>query len=290
MATSAGSGRGGAPLDVPAQRQPAPRGPATVRSTPSPRRPHPATVAAGRRRLPASVPAGSARAAAVSFAASIPSSGVSSTGLFFNGDNSTTDQPRAPDVYQPLAGTRHQLRGGGRGPQRPGHLSRRTPLVQRHHAHGRRSPTRPPGSATFSRDYANVNLPATVGGSDTAFVGFGEGGTDGRTSTHCDHELDLLQRRPDVDRPLGRLRQQRRRDGATGVTKFNGTAGRRDDRGRPAGGKPFQPTAPSISRTSRRRSTSRFIRRQGPTSPGRRRSLSFIIQNDPGHAAGPDHG
>src|SRR5205807_373659 len=43
------------------------------------------------------------QSAAVSFAASIPSDGVSSTGLLFNGDD-PTDQPLAPDAHPPLSG------------------------------------------------------------------------------------------------------------------------------------------------------------------------------------------
>jgi hypothetical protein len=66
------------------------------------------------------------QSAAVSFAASIPSTGVSSTGLFFNGDT-PTDQPVAPDVNQPLAGTGIDFTAGAEDPKGP-HTFRR-PLV-----------------------------------------------------------------------------------------------------------------------------------------------------------------
>ena len=72
------------------------------------------------------------QSAAVSFAASIPSTGVSSTGLFFNGDT-PTDQPVAPDVNQPLAGTGINFTAGAEDPNGPAHLPG-DPLVQRHHA------------------------------------------------------------------------------------------------------------------------------------------------------------
>jgi uncharacterized protein (TIGR03118 family) len=58
------------------------------------------------------------QSAAVSFAASIPSTGVSSTGLFFNGDT-PTDQPVAPDVNQPLAGTGIDFTAGAEDPNGP---------------------------------------------------------------------------------------------------------------------------------------------------------------------------
>src|SRR4029077_14227784 len=55
---------------------------------------------------------------AVSFAASIPSTGVSSTGLLFNGDY-PTDRPMAPDVNQPLAGTGINFAAGSEDPSGP---------------------------------------------------------------------------------------------------------------------------------------------------------------------------
>ena len=178
------------------------------------------------------------QSAAVSFAASIPSSGVSSTGLFFNGDT-PTDQPLAPDVNQPLAGTGINFTAGAEDPNGPDTFQATlsysgTTLSE--------TITDETTGASFSRDYANVNLPATVGGSDTAFVGFG-GGTDGRTATDCDQELDLLQRRPDLDRPLRRLRQQRRPDGHRGHD-LQRRRGRPDHRGRPAGGQPLRQQRP----------------------------------------------
>src|SRR5205823_5306483 len=53
-----------------------------------------------------------------SFAAAIPSTGVSSTGLFFNGDY-PTDQPLAPDVNQPLSGTGIDFTAGSEDPTGP---------------------------------------------------------------------------------------------------------------------------------------------------------------------------
>ena len=117
------------------------------------------------------------QSAAVSFAASIPSTGVSSTGLFFNGDT-PTDQPVAPDVNQPLAGTGINFTAGAEDPNGP-HTFQAT--LSYHGTTLSETITDQTTGASFSRAYANVDLPATVGGS-TAFVGFG-GGTDGRTAT-----------------------------------------------------------------------------------------------------------
>ena len=111
----------------------------------------------------------------VSFASSIPSTGVSSTGLFFNGDF-PTDQPMAPDVNQPLAVSGINFAAGvqNHGP----HTYRAT--LSYHGTTLSETITDETSGASFSRDYTNVNLPASVGGG-TAFVGFG-GGTDGRTA------------------------------------------------------------------------------------------------------------
>ena len=115
------------------------------------------------------------QSAAVSFAASIPSTGVSSTGLFFNGDT-PTDQPVAPDVNQPLAGTGIDFTAGAEDPNGP-HTFQAT--LSYHGTTLSETITDQTTGASFSRAYANVDLPTSVGG-DTAFVGFG-GGTDGRT-------------------------------------------------------------------------------------------------------------
>ncbi len=115
------------------------------------------------------------QSAAVSFAASIPSTGVSSTGLFFNGDY-PTDQPLAPDVNQPLSGTGINFTAGSEDPNGP-HTYQAT--LSYHGTTLSETITDQTTGASFSRNYANVNLPTSVGG-DTAFVGFG-GGTDGRT-------------------------------------------------------------------------------------------------------------
>ena len=173
------------------------------------------------------------QSAAVSFAASIPSTGVSSTGLFFNGDT-PTDQPVAPDVNQPLAGTGIDFTAGAEDPNGP-HTFQAT--LSYSGTTLSETITDQTTGATFSRDYANVDLPTSVGG-DTAFVGFGAG-TDGRTGDHGDHELDLLQRRPDPHRPLRRLRQQRRPDGHRGHD-LQRRRGRPDHRGGPAGGQPLR--------------------------------------------------
>ena len=225
---------------------------------------------------------GLSQSAAIPFAISIPSSGVSSTGLFFNGDT-TTDHPRAPDVYQPLDGTGIDFTAGAENPNGPDTFQATlsysgTTLSE--------TITDLTTGASFSRDYQNVNLPATVGGSDTAIVGFG-GGTDGRTSTIAITSWTYSSGGQTlIDNSAGFASNGDVT--ATGVTKFNGTAadvttGDGQQAGNLFANSPvnianftttfdFQIHPPSSSTT--------------PVGDG----LSFIIQNDPGHAAGPDYG
>ena len=122
---------------------------------------------------------GIGQSAAVSFAAALPSTGDSSTGLFHDGVN-PTDQPVAPDVNQPLAGTGIDFTAGAEDPNGPDTFQA---TLSYHGTTLSETITDLTTGATFSRAYQNVNLPDSVGGS-TAFVGFG-GGTDGRTSTQA---------------------------------------------------------------------------------------------------------
>ena len=158
------------------------------------------------------------QSAAVSFAASIPSTGVSSTGLFFNGDT-PTDQPLAPDVNQPLAGTGINFTAGAEDPNGPHTFQATlsysgTTLTE--------TITDQTTGATFSRDYQNVDLPTTVGGS-TAFVGFGAG-TDGRDG---DQSRSRAGPTPAAAQTLIDHSGGFASNGdltATGITKFNGSA------------------------------------------------------------------
>src|SRR5439155_25792019 len=115
----------------------------------------------------------------ITFGAAIPSTGVSSTGLFHNGVY-PTDKPVAPDVFQPLRGTGIDFTAGSEDPKGP-HTFQAT--LSYHGTTLSETIIDQTTGASFSRDYANVDLPTTVGG-DTAFVGFG-GGTDGRTATNA---------------------------------------------------------------------------------------------------------
>ena len=194
---------------------------------------------------------------AIPFAISIPSSGVSSTGLFFNGAT-TTDQPLKPNVYQPLAGTGIDFTAGAENPNGPDTFQATlsnsgttlsetiTDLDHRRHLQPR-------------LHHTNVNLPATVGGGPTAFVGFG-GGTDGRVSTDAITSWTYSSGGQTlIDNSAGFASNGDVT--AAGVTKFNGTAADVTT-GSASRRETFSPTAPSISRTSRRRSTSRFSRRR----------------------------
>ena len=221
------------------------------------------------------------QSAAVSFAASIPSTGVGSTGLFFNGDT-PTDQPVAPDVNQPLAGTGIDFTAGAEDPNGPHTFQATlsysgTTLTE--------TITDQTTGATFSRAYQNVDLPAS------------------RRRRHrlrrlrrrhrrparrpSDHELDLLQRRPDPHRPLRRLRQQWRPDGHRDH-ELQRLRGRPDApiRG-PAGGKPLRQQPREYPELlDDLHLPDEAAGPSGPIGDG----LTFIIQNDTGHRPGPDFG
>jgi uncharacterized protein (TIGR03118 family) len=220
------------------------------------------------------------QSAAVSFAASIPSSGVSSTGLFFNGDT-PTDQPLAPDVNQPLAGTGINFTAGAEDPNGPDTFQATlsysgTTLSE--------TITDETTGATFSRDYANVNLPATVGGSDTAFVGFG-GGTDGRTSTIAITNWTYSSGGQTLIDHSGGFASHGDVT-ATGVTTFNGAAADVTTGDGQQAGNLFANSPVNIGNFT---TTFDFqIQPQGSSQVGD--GLSFIIQNDPGHGPGPDYG
>ncbi len=223
---------------------------------------------------------GLSQSAAISFAASIPSSGVSSTGLFFNGDT-PTDQPLAPDVNQPLAGTGINFTTGSENPNGPDTFQATlsysgTTLSE--------TITDQTTGATFSRDYTNVNLPATVGGSDTAFVGFG-GGTDGRTATMAvDSWTYSSGGQTLIDHSAGFASNGDLT--ATGVATFNGTAADLTTNGGQQAGNLFANTPVNIQNFSTTFTFQMLPPASGPLGDG----LSFIIQNDNGHAAGPDFG
>ena len=216
---------------------------------------------------------------AVSFAASIPSTGVSSTGLFFNGDT-PTDQPVAPDVNQPLAGTGINFTAGAEDPNGPDTFKATlsysgTTLSE--------TITNMTTGASFSRAYKNVNLPTSVGG-DTAFVGFG-GGTDGRTATMALESWTYTSGGKTLIDHSGGFASNGDLT-ATGVAKFNGAAADlTTDDGQQAGNL-FANTPVNIQNFSTTFTFQVQHQGSGPIGDG----MSFIIQNDPGHKPGPDFG
>src|SRR4029077_15492263 len=96
----------------------------------------------------------------------------------FSGGHSPTDKPLAPDVNQPLSGTGINFAAGAEDPKGP-HTYQAT--LAYHGTTLSETIIDMTTGASFSRNYANVNLPTSVGG-NTAFVGFGAG-TDGRVAT-----------------------------------------------------------------------------------------------------------
>jgi hypothetical protein len=122
--------------------------------------------------------AGIDHSVAVTLGASIPGTGVSSTGLFHDGVF-PTDKPVAGDVFQPLSGTGIDFTAGAQDPKGP-HTFHAT-LSYSGTTLSEKITDQTTG-ATFSRDYPNADLAKSVGGDGTAFVGFG-GSTDGRQAT-----------------------------------------------------------------------------------------------------------
>jgi hypothetical protein len=225
---------------------------------------------------------GIGQSAAVTFAAAIPSTGVSSTGLFNNGDF-PTDQPLAPDVYQPLIGTGIDFTAGAEDPTGP-HTYAAT--LSYDGSALSETITDLITGASFSRDYANVDLATTVGG-DTAYVGFG-GGTDGRDATmaitswtYSSDGMTLI----DHSGGFGGNNDL----WATGLTTFDGgkadlTTGEGEESGNLFGSSPV-----NIQDFT---TTFDFVIRPDTNFPPAMLGdgLTFIIQNDAGHPPGPDYG
>ena len=226
------------------------------------------------------------QSAAVSFAASIPSTGVSSTGLFFNGDT-PTDQPLAPDVNQPLAGTGIDFTAGAEDPNGP-HTFQAT--LAYHGTTLSETIIDQTTGATFSRAYANVNLPTSVGG-NTAFVGFGAG-TDGRQATQAITSWTYSSGGQTVIDHSGGFASNSDLT-ATGITNFNGSAanltgtGAIESEGQQAGNL-FANSRVNIQDFSTT-FTFQLTPPSNPTTPVGD-GLTFIIQNDTGHRPGPDFG
>jgi hypothetical protein len=219
---------------------------------------------------------------AVSFAASIPSTGVSSTGLFLNGDY-PTDKPLAPDVNQPLKGTGIDFTAGAEDPNGP-HTYRAT--LSYHGTTLSETITDLTTGASFSRAYTNVDLPVSVGGS-SAFVGFG-GGTDGRTGTMALESWTYSSGGKILIDQSGGFASNGNLT-ATGVTTFNGTEADLTTDGGQQAGNLFANGRVNIQDFS---TTFTFQMQPDTGSPPAPLGdgLTFIIQNDAGHRPGPDFG
>jgi hypothetical protein len=224
----------------------------------------------------------------VTFGAAIPSTGVSSTGLFHNGVF-PTDKPVAPDVFQPLSGTGIDFTAGALDPN--GAHNYRATLSYDGSTLSETITDQTTG-ASFSRDYANVDLPTTVGGG-TAFVGFG-GSTDGRQATMAITDWTYSSGGQTLIDHSGGFASNGDLT-ATGITTFNGAeADLTTSRGEQSG------NLFANSRVNIEDFTTTFdfqmlaggAGRGGPitTTNPFGDGLSFIIQNDTGHRPGPDYG
>ena len=154
--------------------------------------------------------AGIGNSVGVTFGAAIPGTGVSSTGLFHDGVF-PTDKPLAADVFQPLRGTGIDFTAGAQDPNGP-HTYRATLSYQRHHA--LRDDHRPDHRRHLQPHLLERGPPHQRRRRHRLRRLRRQHRRPARDDGH--HELDLLQRRPDPHRPLGRLRQQRRPDGHRG--------------------------------------------------------------------------
>ncbi|MDB5352121.1 MAG: hypothetical protein JWN86_3368 [Planctomycetota bacterium] len=228
--------------------------------------------------------AGIGNSVGVTFGAAIPSTGVSSTGLFFNGVY-PTDKPVAPDVFQRLAGTGIDFTSGSEDPNGPHTFQATlsysgTTLTE--------TITDQTTGASFNRAYPNVDLPTSVGGG-TAFVGFG-GGTDGRHANHVITSWTYSSGGTTLINHAGGFASHGDLT-ATGITTFNGpeavlTNLAIGNGGGQQSGNLFANARVNIQDFS---TTFTFQMQPDPTSP-LGDGLSFIIQNDTGHRPGPDHG
>jgi hypothetical protein len=226
--------------------------------------------------------AGIGQSLGVTFGAVIPSTGVSSTGLFHNGVF-PTDQPLAPDVYQPLKGTGIDFTAGAEDP-RGAHTYQAT--LSYHGTTLTETITDLTTGASFSRAYANVDLPTSVGGG-TAFVGFG-GGTDGRHATIAITSWTYSSGGTTVINHAGGFAGTDDLT-ATGVTTFNGAEADLTTAGGEQAGNLFADGRVNISDFTTTFNFQMRPRSSSTTSPVGD-GLTFIIQNDTGHRPGPDLG
>jgi hypothetical protein len=226
------------------------------------------------------------QSAGVTFAAALPSTGVSSTGLFFNGDF-PTDKPMAPEVYQPLRGTGIDFTAGAEDPNGP-HTYQAT--LSYHGTTLTETITDQTTGASFSRSYTNVDLPTTVGGG-TAFVGFGAG-TDGRIATMALESWTYSSGGKTLINQSGGFASHGGLT-ATGFTTFNGAEADLTTEASPVAGADLGDNLFANSQVNIRdfTTTFKFQMRPSVTLPAPvGEGLSFIIQNDTGHRPGPDFG
>jgi uncharacterized protein (TIGR03118 family) len=223
----------------------------------------------------------------ITFGAAIPSTGVSSTGLFHDGVY-PTDKPVAPDVFQPLKGTGIDFTTGSEDPNGP-HTFQAT--LSYHGTTLTETITDQTTGASFSRSYTNVDLPTSVGGG-TAFVGFGAG-TDGRVATIALESWTYSSGGKTLIDHSGGFASNGDLT-ATGITTFNGpeadlTNLALGNAGGQQAGNLFANAPVNIQDFS----TTFTFQMQPDTSSDPSPlgdGLTFIIQNDTGHRPGPDHG
>ena len=186
----------------------------------------------------------------------------------------------APDVNQPLAGTGIDFTAGSEDPTGP-HTYQAT--LSYHGSTLSETITDQTTGASFSRNYANVNLPATVGG-DTAFVGFG-GGTDGRKATNAITNWTYSSGGKTLIDHSGGFASNGDLT-ATGITTFKGAAADLTTGGGQQAGNLFANGRVNIQDFSTTFTFQMLPPTTGPIGDG----LTFIIQSDTGHRPGPDFG
>ncbi|HEV3084358.1 MAG TPA: TIGR03118 family protein, partial [Gemmataceae bacterium] len=223
----------------------------------------------------------------VTFGAAIPSTGVSSTGLFHGGVY-PTEKPVAPDVFQPLKGTGIDFTTGSEDPNGP-HTFQAT--LSYHGTTLSETITDQTTGASFSRDYANVDLPTSVGGG-TAFVGFGAG-TDGRVATIALDSWTYSSGGQTLIDHAGGFASNGDLT-ATGITTFNGAAADLTNLAIGNGGGQQAGNLFANARVNIQDFSTTFTFQMQPDTGSDPSplgdGLTFIIQNDTGHRPGPDFG
>ena len=231
---------------------------------------------------------------AVSFSAADPSTGTSGTGLYYNGITPGSS-PIAPNVSENLQGTGIDFNSAAMDPN--GSHTFAATITYDGSTLNEAIKDLTTG-ALYTHSYANVDIPATVGGS-TAYVGFG-GSTDGLMSLENIQNWTFTtpaSTTPAVDQSAGFADSSNLSLNGMNAS-VSGSALDLTDGGGEEVGNVFATTPVSITNFA---TTFTFqFAMQSSSSSGSSSSsspvypigdgITFIVQNATGHGVGPDYG